>query len=138
LDGTQQFEHFCNSIQELKLLLRPQSSEYAELTRINKQPIFDELPNSTGYINLRAYGHLWFDELKYPPGLYLVPFTYGKLFKQRNRDVIEATFTLPTFDLITLDNATIYKYVYQSIPVTHNIYQRIEVINTWPYIPSDI
>jgi len=138
LDGTQQFEHFCNSIQELKLLLRPQSSEYAELTRINKQPISDELPNSTGYINLRAYGHLWFDELKYPPGLYLVPFTYGKLFKQRNRDVIEATFSLPTFDLITLDNATIYKYVYRSIPATHNIYQRIKVINTWPYIPSDI
>jgi hypothetical protein len=86
LHSTAQYEAFCTSIPHLRVLRYPTSQVGRVNAAINKSPITEVVVGDRVYVDLRSYGHIWFDSLDLPEALqkcYVVEYVYTKISNSR-------------------------------------------------------
>jgi hypothetical protein len=100
--STAAFESFCRSISHLRVLLIPTARVGVENALINRTPITEVQVGDTVYVDLRSYGHIWFDALELPDShskSYVLQYEYIKINHSRRLiwakcDVFKETWRL--------------------------------------------
>ena len=116
INQTEAFERFCSQYPELSILLKPFNQQASYLRRLNLSLISPDACNKSAYLNLRAWGHEYYDQYNLPPVLHLVPCNLGMLVKKQGSMVIEYEVPLFKEGLRYLDSKAYSYYVYLSLP----------------------
>jgi hypothetical protein len=97
ISSTQAFEIFCQSRNELYLLLYSAKEAKRIYAAINKQPISEVKPGNVAYVDLRWYGYDWYSGLglpHYDTQRYVVAFEYTQWYHSTTRTKIVAVCRL--------------------------------------------
>lgn len=90
LSDTVQFEHFCNTHSELRVLLMPSTKVQKYLSGIIREPITEINIGDVVYVDLRTYQSAWYDSLSLPDKYthqYVLKYNYVR-FKLNNTQVL--------------------------------------------------
>jgi hypothetical protein len=81
ISTTEVFEHFCSTYPELQILLQHSSTQASYIRTLKAKHFPSSIQHTSAYMNLRAYGHQWYDEQNLSNVPYLVPCQLRKLVK---------------------------------------------------------
>ena len=102
-------------------MLHSAANQDAYLSQLNKTKITSQAQNTTGYINLRAWGYEYYDSLNLPPFLHLVPCQLGNLVTRGSKILLEYTVPLFKESKRYLDPRTFIFFIYLFLPDFHHI-----------------
>ena len=81
ITSTAAYDIFCTQRRELQYLLVPVETIASSKKQLNNLHIQLVQPGDTVYVNLRLYGHQWYESLQLPDWeykQYMLPFRYTK------------------------------------------------------------
>jgi hypothetical protein len=86
LSSTAQYESYCLSVSHLRQLRYTTAQIGTINAEINRSPITEVAVGDTVYVDLRSYGHIWFDALDLPQAAthaYVLEYVYVKASRSK-------------------------------------------------------
>jgi hypothetical protein len=116
INKTEAFETYCAQHRELLVLLQLKANQSKYYASLNAQPLRHTLQNTDAFINLRSWGHEWYDQQNLKHLMHLVPCRILKITRRENKPVFAIETPLFNDGTHYIDARAFHDYIFLERP----------------------